>query len=76
MNRYVIGTVLTSIFMLSLLLSSYKKSITNGEEDFFEHRPPLITVFLVPMDGMSATVTEEAQKIKGFSINWKYIPQF
>ncbi len=52
--------------MLSLLLSSYKKSITNGEEDFFEHRPPVITVFLVPMDGLSATVTEEAQKIKRF----------
>lgn len=52
---------LMSIFILSFLLISCKKSITNGEEDFFEHRPPTITVFLVPMDGMS---TKDMNQLK------------
>ncbi len=54
MNRKPLVTTLMSILILSLLLSSCKKSIINGEEDVFEHGPPVITVFLVPMDGMSA----------------------
>ena len=47
--------------MMSLLLSGCKRTGAKVEEDLPYHGPPTITVFLVPMDGVSAA---DAEKLK------------
>lgn len=52
---------LAAILMMSLLLSGCRGKGTNVEEELPYHGPPTITVFLVPMDGIS---TADAEKLK------------
>lgn len=59
---FKIGFVaLAAILMMALLLSACKGMKPEGEEDLPYHGPPTITVFLVPMDGIS---TSDAEKLK------------
>ena len=52
---------LAAIMMMAMLLSGCKGKGADVEEDLPYHGPPTITVFLVPMDGIS---TAEAETLK------------
>ena len=66
MNRFEIKSTAgviawLAIVVMSLMLSACKGTKSENDENFFHHGPPVITVFFVPMDGVS---TETMKRMK------------